>query len=544
MRKSIKSQILLLSIVPTMIVGLAVLITSVLFLKQGMEEEVLKGLLSSAYAYKDVGITVTDRAAGDSAIESKLKKETGYDFTWFDNDTRKNSSLGESVIGTKAADTVIDAVIKKGQPFTSTNTQVVNKAYFVAYVPVKDDAGNVVSMAFTGVSRDSVNKHIMHSIITIICIGLVINALTGLVIYKLASNMADAIKTLNNGIDNLANGKFISIDKHLYRQDEIGKALNSTNSLVVVLNDVISHIKESSVTLQQSSTNLETMANDLSETSGAVSNAVEDIAHGAVEQAESIQSAVDNVTEIDTAVGNVVTATDLLTETAQEMTANSKNSEQALMKLENSFNTMTENISTIVNAVGETSNAVDTVNDKIESINAIASQTNLLALNASIEAARAGEQGRGFSVVATEIGKLAADSNNTANEIKKEMINLLSVTHDVNEKAMEMQDIAGQVTGVLRDVVELIRDLITHITTTVENIDSISEEARTCMSAKDVVTDAMSALSAISEENAASTEETSASVIELSASVESLSEAANNLLQLASALENDVSFFE
>ena len=544
MRKSIKLQILLLSIVPTMIVGLAVLITSVLFLKQGMEEEVLKGLLSSAYAYKDVGITVTDRAAGDSAIESKLKKETGYDFTWFENDTRKNSSLGESVIGTKAADTVIEAVIKKGQPFTSTNTQVVDQAYCVAYVPIKDDAGNVVSMAFTGVSRESVNKHIMHSIITIICIGLAINALTGLVIYKLASNMADAIRTLNDGIDNLANGKFVSIEKHLYRQDEIGKALNSTNSLVAVLNDVISHIKESSVTLQQSSTNLETMANDLSETSGTVSNAVEDIAHGAVEQAESIQSAVDNVAEIDTAVGNVVTATDLLTETAQEMTTNSKNSEQALVKLENSFNTMTENISSIVDAVGETSNAVDTVNDKIESINAIASQTNLLALNASIEAARAGEQGRGFSVVATEIGKLAADSNNTANEIKNEMINLLSVTHDVNEKAMEVQDIAGQVTGVLQDVVGLIRDLITHITTTVENINSISEEARTCMSAKDVVTDAMSALSAISEENAASTEETSASVIELSASVESLSEAANNLLQLASALENDVSFFE
>ncbi len=90
-------------------ITIGLLITGIKFMEAGMEEEVLKGLMSSAYTYKDIGVNVTYREAGDNEIESMLKSETGYDFTWFEGDTRKNSSLGSSVIGTKAADAVINS---------------------------------------------------------------------------------------------------------------------------------------------------------------------------------------------------------------------------------------------------------------------------------------------------------------------------------------------------------------------------------------------------------------------------------------------------
>jgi methyl-accepting chemotaxis protein len=53
----------------------------------------------------------------------------------------------------------------------------------------------------------------------------------------------------------------------------------------------------------------------------------------------------------------------------------------------------------------------------VETIQEMAAATNMLALNAGIEAARAGEHGRGFTVVAREVGKLAAESGRTSARI-------------------------------------------------------------------------------------------------------------------------------
>ena len=83
-----------------------------------------------------------------------------------------------------------------------------------------------------------------------------------------------------------------------------------------------------------------------------------------------------------------------------------------------------------------------------------------------------------------------------------------------------------------------------HHTTTVSEVEGITSYAAACDSSKAGVIDAMSGLSAVSEENAASSEETSASVEELNATVQTLAESAENLKGIADQLNKNISFFK
>ncbi len=97
-----------------------------------------------------------------------------------------------------------------------------------------------------------------------------------------------------------------------------------------------------------------------------------------------------------------------------------------------------EQLSTALSEALEKSTQVKEIEGLTEDILKIAGQTNLLALNASIEAARAGEAGRGFAVVADEIGKLAANSKETANSIQEISGKVSEAVQSLSENASGM----------------------------------------------------------------------------------------------------------
>lgn len=91
-------------------------------------------------------------------------------------------------------------------------------------------------------------------------------------------------------------------------------------------------------------------------------------------------------------------------------------------------------------AVAESALKIEQIQESAQGIIAIAEQTNLLSLNASIEAARAGENGKGFAVVADEIGKLAATSKHTAEQINRVLDDVSGAVQELTLSARELVD--------------------------------------------------------------------------------------------------------
>ncbi len=179
----------------------------------------------------------------------------------------------------------------------------------------------------------------------------------------------------------------------------------------------------------------------------------------------------------------------------------------------------------VVSQVIETMREIHSRSDKIREITSlidgIAFQTNILALNAAVEAARAGEFGRGFAVVATEVRSLAQRSATAAKEIKQ-------LIDDSGEKVKRGSDLANQAGNAMHETVESFRRF-TPLMFDIANASSEQSEG------VDQITQAMTQVDDMTQQN-------SALVEEASAAAESLERQAANLIDLLKVFKvNDAS---
>ncbi|MCM1569017.1 MAG: methyl-accepting chemotaxis protein [Roseburia sp.] len=120
----------------------------------------------------------------------------------------------------------------------------------------------------------------------------------------------------------------------------------------------------------------------------------------------------------------------------------------------------------------------------IDEINSIAQQTNLLSLNASIEAARAGEIGKGFTVVATEVGALAARSLQAAKETNELITGSIQAVKEGQSITQQTADTFSAVVGNIERSREDV-DEISHMVR--QNVDIVERAVRQLGQISDVV---------------------------------------------------------
>ena len=243
----------------------------------------------------------------------------------------------------------------------------------------------------------------------------------------------------------------------------------------------------------------------------------EQISVATTHTAEAIQTQTEMNANITTALEGIADEAKAMRSNADEVTANINDGNNLVKEL----NTKSKEASAVNSETAEmTSNlqqSASSVKEIVETILSISGQTNLLALNASIEAARAGEAGKGFAVVADEIRALSEHTKESAEQIASTIDDLIGKVNVASENMLKSVESANEQSEIITQTGEKFGVILEKVHDLTSRAGTISDNVDDCVDANAKVMDAISNLSATSEEVAASAQ----SSIEISKNCES-----------------------
>ena len=327
------------------------------------------------------------------------------------------------------------------------------------------------------------------------------------------------------------------------RKDEIGAISRAIDTLRTELVAVIGKIEAHSDTVMQTSHRLDNDAETIFNAVKQVDQAVQEMADGAMSQAEETQKATENIVLMGSMIEESSVEMEELNKTAEGMYSSSGVAAKTLDVMDEVNRKAQNAIGLIYEQTNTTNESAVKIKAATTLITSIAEETNLLSLNAAIEAARAGEQGRGFAVVAEQIQKLAEESNESAKQIGQ----IIELLMNDSEKAVQTMVEVKQIMEDQNENVGMTRDRFAEmhsgIDKTIEGIRIIAEKMEKIDSTRINVVDIVQNLTSLAQENAAGTEETSASVTEVGEHMSRISQNAGELKQIADGLQREMEVF-
>ena len=339
------------------------------------------------------------------------------------------------------------------------------------------------------------------------------------------------IKKLQNATHRVAGGDFSEKIK-VTRSDEFGVLETNFNGMMDDVSGLIHAVEDKSNHILE-------VAGGISEVAGNTKTTIEQVT-----QAESTQEANTEVEHLKNSLDETkeyVSGMNGMTEKANEVSTEGIESVKDLIEKSGKTAEKSKVSLEVMNEMVESIDKIFYISDTIADIT---SQTNLLSLNASIEAARAGEMGKGFAVVADEIRKLADESKESTDEIKKIITEITEKSKLVESTMQENEVLQTEQQEAINRTEEIFGEIMKQIEMLGSGMERINALNDTMSANKDLVVDKMGTIASVSEQSAAATEEVNASTEQVNVTMEEISEHTETLQAIAKDLMETINRFK
>ncbi|WP_410771123.1 methyl-accepting chemotaxis protein [Fontibacillus sp. BL9] len=327
-------------------------------------------------------------------------------------------------------------------------------------------------------------------------------------------------------------------------KDEIGRLGQSFNNMLGQISLLVDRTNGSTRELLGTAENLTKASRDTSVTAGEIAAATGEIAQGASSLAEEAEKGTELAEEIGIQMNRMADLNDAMDESAGRVIAVSRQGRDYMEQLVDK----TEAVSRMTTVIEENSGKLSRSTYSIRSILApmveMTKQTNILSLNASIEASRAGSAGKGFMVIAEEIRKLSAQSNDSIQNVSAMTEEIQAAIEDTVNVLSSVTPMFDEQLASVREASSIFQDVSREMESFVGEIQASSASVKELLVSQSSLRDFITSVSSVVQQTNASTEEVASMSSEQYKVSEELVRLSNRLEELSESLKKSLSVFQ